>query len=119
VKARESGSERFDGASVRLGGWRVVREVVDEGGVDHSIRSGCSAPQALEVVEGTAMHLRSCGGERFGCLIGASEADYLMAHVDQLSDDSGTYKAGGAGDENPHILFLLSCSVLTTRQRFA
>src|SRR5260221_9064167 len=40
-------SECFDSASIRLGGRRVVREVMDKGSVDYPVRSGPSAAQAL------------------------------------------------------------------------
>src|SRR5437868_14321459 len=38
-----------------------------------------------------------------------------MARIDQLSDDSGTYKACGTCDENTHIFFLLSTCDLVDR----
>src|SRR5882724_5431155 len=49
LRTREGSSQCLNGASIRLGGRRVVREVVDKGRVDYPVRSGCSAAQALEI----------------------------------------------------------------------
>jgi hypothetical protein len=40
-----------------------------------------------------------------------------MARINQLSDDSGTYEACGAGDQNTHILFLLTVSDSADKNR--
>ena len=70
--------------------------------VDHAIRRGRRAAQAVEVVEGAAMHLRPGGGEGSGRGIRASQPDDLMARADELGNDGGADPAGRAGDENTH-----------------
>jgi hypothetical protein len=54
------------------------------------------------------MYIGSSGGKGRCTRIRASEAEYLISRVDQLSDDCGTYEACGACDENTHILYLLN-----------
>ena len=51
---------------------------MDEGGVDHAIRTGRSAAQALEVFEIAALHFGAGGGEGLGACVGAGEAEHLM-----------------------------------------
>jgi hypothetical protein len=106
VRASERGAERLDGAPIRLGGSRVVREVVNEGGVDHAIRSGRSRVQALEIFERTAVDIGSCPGKGRGSRVRAGEAEHLMPRVDQLADDGGTDEPCGAGDEDAHVFLL-------------
>ena len=48
---------------------------MNEGGVDHAIRSGCSAAQAFEIIERTAMHIGPCRGKGRGRRIRTSEAE--------------------------------------------
>src|SRR6266851_2515306 len=108
IRARERGTERLNRAPVRFGSRRVVVKVVDEGGVDHAIRSGSSATKAFEIFERTAMYVGSRLEKRFGCCIRASEAEHPMTSVDQFSDDCRTDEACSSGDKNTHILFLLS-----------
>jgi hypothetical protein len=48
------------------------------------------------------MHLVPCRGKGRGSRIRAREAENLMTRGDQLSDDGGTNKTGGAGDEDTH-----------------
>src|ERR1700720_1159148 len=66
VRAREGGSQCLNGATILLGGGRVVREVVDKGSVDHPVRSDRSAAQALEIFQRTAMYIGSRGGQGRG-----------------------------------------------------
>src|SRR5271168_4507858 len=49
LRTRKRTSQCFNGASIRLGGRRVVQEVVDKGRVDYPVRSGRSAAQALKI----------------------------------------------------------------------
>jgi hypothetical protein len=70
--------------------------------VDHAIRRGSCIPQAVEVIESAAMHLRSGGGENSGRGIRAGEPGDLMARADELGYDGGADPAGRAGDENTH-----------------
>ena len=93
VGARERGAERLDGAPIDLAVLLELREVVDEGGVDHAIRHGRAAAQAFQVFEVASMHLGTGGDERLGARIRASEAEHLMARVDELLNDGRTDKA--------------------------
>src|SRR5260370_10888115 len=79
LRTREGGSQCLDSAPIRLGGRRVVREVVDKGRVDHRVRSDRSAAQALEIFEPTAMYMGSRGGNGRGSRIRASQAQHLMS----------------------------------------
>jgi len=54
---------------------------MNEGGVNHPIRHGCSTTQAFQVFKVTSMHLGASGDQRLGARIRASEAEYLMAGV--------------------------------------
>ncbi len=98
----ERRAERLDGALVRLRGRRVVREVVDEGGVNHSIRAGRAIPQAVQVFERAAKHLGSRRGKGRGTLIRTSEAEHSMARVHEFRNNGGADKARRAGDKDTH-----------------
>ena len=98
-------AERLDGAAIGVGGALEVRrerDVVVEREVDDAVRRGRAGAQAVEVVEGAAMHLGPGGGEGGGRGIGAGEPDDLMARADELGDDGGADPAGRAGDEDTH-----------------
>jgi len=70
--------------------------------VDHSIRCGSCTPQAVEVVNGAATHLRPGGGQSGGRGIRASQPDDLMTPADELGHDSGADPAGCTRYENAH-----------------
>jgi hypothetical protein len=57
VGARERGTEGRDGAPVYLAVGLELREVVDEGHVNHAIRFGGSAAQAFQVFKIASMYL--------------------------------------------------------------
>jgi hypothetical protein len=48
------------------------------------------------------MHLRACRGEGARRIIGASEADNLVAAAEEFGHDRGADKAGRAGNEYAH-----------------
>ncbi len=75
---------------------------MDEREVDDAIGLLRAGAQAVEVVEGTAMDLRACGGDGFGRGVRTREADDLVAGLDQLGDDGGADETGRAGDEVAH-----------------
>jgi hypothetical protein len=59
----------LDGAAIRVGGALEIAcegEVVLEREMNHAIRAGSCAAQALEIVKGAAVHLSSGGGEGVG-----------------------------------------------------
>ena len=90
LRARERLAERLDRAAVGVGGALEVsreREVVLEREVDHAVRGGSPAPQAVQIIEGAAVHLCSGRGEGIGRGIRASEPDDLMAGADELGND--------------------------------
>src|SRR5579862_8132304 len=70
--------ESLDGAAIRFGGGTVVREIMDEGGVNDGVGSSSSTAQAFEIVKRAVMHFCSGGGKRLGRLVGAREAEHLM-----------------------------------------
>ena len=51
------------------------------------LQSSRPAPQALQISEVAAVHLRASGGERFGRRIRARQAEYLMARSEQFLSD--------------------------------
>ena len=73
--------------------------------MDHAVRHGRALAQAFEVVKIAAMHLGACGRKRFGASLRARQAKHLMARVNEFWNDSGTDKAGGAGNKHTHIHF--------------
>jgi hypothetical protein len=95
----------LDGTAIRVGcALEVTREsqVVLEGEMNHAVGCGRAAAQAVEIVEGAALHLCAGGGEGGGGGVGASEPDDLMARADELGNDGGADPAGRAGHENTH-----------------
>ena len=56
-RASEHGAQSLDGAPVYLAVLFELREVVDEGSVNHCIRVGCSTAQALDVLKIASMRL--------------------------------------------------------------
>ncbi len=105
VRTRERLAEGLDGAAIRVGSALEVPgegDVVLEREVDHAVRRGGRVPQAVEVVESAALHLRPGGGEGGGRGIRAGQPDDLMARADELGDDGGADPAGRAGDEYTH-----------------
>jgi hypothetical protein len=48
------------------------------------------------------MHLRTGGGEGLSARIAASQAEYLVAGLDQITNNGRADKAGGPGDKNTH-----------------
>jgi hypothetical protein len=78
------------------------REVVDEGGVDHSFRGGRSATQAFEVFKITAMDLRTGGNQRLGARIRASKTEHAVSRCDQFFDNGGADESGRAGNKDMH-----------------
>ena len=75
---------------------------MDEGQVDYTIRCSRAAPQAVQVLQITAMHLGAGGGKRFGPRLRAGKTKHLMAGRDQVLDDGRADEASRAGNENTH-----------------
>src|SRR5580700_1122550 len=86
---------------------------MDEGGVDHAIRSGRSATQALQILKIASMHLDTSGDERLCARIRACEAEHLMAPAKELSNDRRTDKSRRSRYKHFHS------SSLLTRKRFS
>ena len=78
--------------------------------------AGGRAAQAVEVVQGAALHLRPGGGEGSGRGVRAGEPDDLMARADELGNDGGADPAGRAGDEDAHERTSRWSAVLGTRR---
>ena len=78
---------------------------MDETGVNHAIRRGGAAAQALQVFQITSMDRGACRGEGRCPRIRAGKTKHLMACADQLLNNGRTDKAGGAGDEHTHDKF--------------
>jgi hypothetical protein len=76
-----SGQRRAQGlydAPVYLANFLELREIVNEGRVDHTVRQGRPFAQAFEVSKIAAMHLGARGHKRLGAGLRAREAQHLM-----------------------------------------
>jgi hypothetical protein len=62
---------------------------VDKREVDDAVRCSRCAAQAVKIIEGTALHLRTGRGDFCSGSIGTSQAEDLMPCLDQLADDGG------------------------------
>jgi hypothetical protein len=64
-----------------------MREVVIEGGVDHGIAPGCTAAQAVQILNVAAM--RRCPGrsQRLFACIRARQPKHLMTRAKKLDED--------------------------------
>jgi hypothetical protein len=78
---------------------------VDERGVNHTVRGGGSPSQAVQILKITPMNLGTSGGKRIGGRIRASEAEDLMARMDEFLNDGKADET--SGNKNTHILILL------------
>src|SRR5215467_10129861 len=103
VGSGESLAKRSDSALIFFGARRVIREIVDEGGVDHAVRCGSSAAQAFKILERTAVHFGARRFERLGGGSRARETEHLMARGEKLANDGGTDETRGPGNENQHL----------------
>jgi hypothetical protein len=75
---------------------------VDEGRVDHTIRSDRSAAQALEIFQRTAMYIGSCSGNGRRSRTRASQGEHLMPRVDQFPNNGRTDKTCSTCYEYTH-----------------
>ena len=79
VRTFKRRAEGFDSATVDLAVFREFREVVDEGEVDHAIRRGRSAPQAVQILQIAVMRVGAGGGQSLRTGLRTREAKHLMA----------------------------------------
>jgi hypothetical protein len=70
--------------------------------MDDGIGSGCTALQAFKIIQRAAMDLGSCGGNRSGSRIGASEAEHLVPRDKQFLDDGGADEPGRTCNKDTH-----------------
>ena len=97
-----SAAPRVSIACVFLSSGPVIREVVDESGVDYAVGSSRATAQALDIIKRAAMHIGSCRSERLGARIGASKAEHFVTRLQQLRDDGRTDEACSTCNENFH-----------------
>src|SRR4029077_786538 len=93
-RARERGAERRDDAPIGLTVLLEPREVVVERGMNHAVRGGRSALQAVEISERAAVDVGACRGEGRRRRIRAREAEYVVPCRDELLYDGGADEAG-------------------------
>ena len=98
----EDGAHRLDRAAVLGAVLGEAREVVIEGGVDHGVRAARPGAQAVEVLERAALDVGTLRRQRLGPLVGAGEAQDLVARLDQFGDDRRSDEARGTGNEDAH-----------------
>jgi hypothetical protein len=104
IGTSEGRAEGFYGSPIYLTDFLDSREVVDKGGVNHTIRHSGSTPQAFEVFKITSMRLSTSGENRLCSLIGSSTSEHLVARADQLGNNGRTDKSCSTRNENTHIL---------------
>jgi hypothetical protein len=102
ARTGERRTESFDSPLVFFSSGSVIREVVDEAGVDHAVGSGCSTSEALEILKRAVMCIGSQRSERLGGLIRASQAEDFVTCLQQLGDDSRTDEACSTCYKNFH-----------------
>jgi hypothetical protein len=74
--------------------------------MDHGVGGSRRFPDSRKVVKVAAPDRGSGDGER-GCRrVGSRETDNLMTRAEEFGDKSGADVAGGASDENKHVVFL-------------
>ena len=105
VRPRERGAEGLNGAPVDRRVRVKLREVMDEGGVNHAVGCRGARAQAVQVLERPAMHLGPGSDERVGAGLRACQTEHLMARVNQFSNNGRTDEAGGSRDKDTHALF--------------
>ena len=106
----EDRSQCFDGVALVspvLG--ELGHVVVAEGEVDHGIHAGCSAPQAVEILEGTAMDLGTRCFQLLCAGFAAGEAAHLIARDDEFLDQFGSDETCCSGYKYPHLNVSLCC----------
>jgi hypothetical protein len=79
ARAGNRGAEGLDRTPIDLADFLEPREVVNEGGMNDAIRRGGATPQAIQFLDITSMHVGTRGGQRLGCPVGASQAEYPVA----------------------------------------
>ncbi len=80
----------------------TLHQVVLESQVDDAVGLGRGLLQPVKVVERPSPHLGADRLELRGGVLGAGEADDLVARLEQLGDGWGADVAGRAGDEYAH-----------------
>jgi hypothetical protein len=76
---------------------------MDERGVNHAIRVGCSTLQTVQVFERTSMRIGPRRDKGRGTLIRPSKAKHPMARFDEFRNDGRADKTCGTCDKNTHI----------------
>jgi hypothetical protein len=92
VRPDERGAESLDCALVLFTDFGEPREVLTEGAVvegevNHAIGLGSAAAQVFQIFKVPSMHLGPGGDQRLSASLATSEAEYLMASVDQFPND--------------------------------
>lgn len=100
----EGFAERLDGAPVGGAVLREFREIVVESRVDHGVRLSGTALQTSQVVERAVMDFGTGCRQLIRSLVGAGEAEHLVAGGDQFIDDGRADPAGGSSDEYAHVI---------------
>nr|WP_233506925.1 hypothetical protein [Jiangella anatolica] len=102
VAPRELVEHAPDGGVLGAARRRVVGEVVLERQVDDGVGGARACREAVGVVEAAAMDGGALGRERGGGVVGAGEADHLVAVSEELVGDGRADPARSSGDEDAH-----------------
>jgi hypothetical protein len=74
-----------------------------KGCVDHSVRRGCSAAQAFQVLQITSLHLSARGFKPLCTRIRPRQSKHMVARADEFFHDGGTDESGRACNECAHM----------------
>ena len=103
--ASERGAESLDGVPVYLTISRPLREVVDEGCVNHAFAGTGAGGEALCIRQIAPMRLYPPLRQLFCGVIAARQSEHLMARVDEFLNNGRTDKACRTCDEDTHYDF--------------
>jgi hypothetical protein len=70
--------------------------------VDDAVRCGGAVVQAVELVEGAAVHVGAGSRQCCGGCVRAGETDGLMPCFEEVADDRRSDEPGRAGDKHTH-----------------
>ncbi len=105
ARAGQHIQHRLGGAPVDLDVLHELGEVVDEGGVDHTVGLTGAVGEALGIAKVAPAHLDALGGQPGRALVAARQPDHLVAGAKEVLDDDLADEARGAGDEYTHDRF--------------
>jgi len=81
---------------------------MNEASMDHSVHNGGPIAQTLKIIERSTLHIGARRTKRRGGGIRTSQAEHLMACVDEFWNDCGANEAGSPSDKDTRCLLFLT-----------